>query len=166
MTLVLLAHPDPARSRVNAALAAAVADLPGVVLHDLAATTGDFDVDAEVRLLLEHELVVFQVPFHWYSVPALLKRWMDDVLIRCLVPATGGSLLRGRTLLVVTSTGGTAESYARRYPMAELLLPLESTAHKLGMDFATPLVLHDVRNVGDEDLALHAKRYRELLEAS
>ncbi len=34
------------------------------------------------------------------------------------------------------------------------------------MDFATPLVLHDVRNVGDEDLALHAKRYRELLEAS
>ncbi|MET1073520.1 MAG: NAD(P)H-dependent oxidoreductase, partial [Umezawaea sp.] len=108
MTLVLLAHPDLARSRVNATLAAAVADVPGVVLHDLAATAADFDVADEQRLLLEHESIVFQFPFYWYSVPALLKRWMDEVLVRGFAYDAGGSLIGGRTLLVVASTGGAA----------------------------------------------------------
>jgi putative NADPH-quinone reductase len=50
-----------------------------------------------------------------------------------------------------------------RYPM-EQLLPLENIAHRVGMAFAPPWVLHDVRGVSDEDLALHAKSYRQLLE--
>jgi glutathione-regulated potassium-efflux system ancillary protein KefG len=168
-TLVLLAHPDLARSRVNAALAEAVRDLPGVTVHDLLGAYPDrvFDVAEEQRLVLAHDVVVFQFPFHWYSVPNLLKQWMDEVLLRGFAYDAEGPLLSGRTLQVVTSTGGTAEAYGvgglHQYEMSELLLPLANTAHRVGMAFGTPLVLHDVRNVSAEDLSLHAKRYRELL---
>lgn len=169
-TLVLLAHPDLARSRINATLADAVADLPGVTLHDLAKAYPDrvFDVAEEQRLVLEHDVLVLQFPFHWYSVPNLLKQWFDEVLLRGFAYDADGPRLGGRTVRVVTSTGGTEQAYGpgglHEYGMAELLLPLENTARRVGMGFGPPLVLHDVRNVGDEELGLHAKRYRELIE--
>jgi glutathione-regulated potassium-efflux system ancillary protein KefG len=167
--LVLLDHPDLARSRVNAALADAVRDLPGVELHDLRAAYPDrvIDVPREQRLVADSELIVFQFPFHWYSVPSLLKQWMDDVLLKGFAYEGGRPLLTGKTLQVVTSTGGVEEAYRHdgfhRYPMSELLAPLANTAYLIGMGFAEPLVLHDVRGVTDEGLELHARRYRELL---
>ncbi len=50
-----------------------------------------------------------------------------------------------------------------RFTMAELLRPLEATAHLCGLDMAEPLVLHSARQVTAEELAAHAARYRELL---
>lgn len=170
--LVLLDHPDLARSRVNAALADAVRDLPGVTLHDLHAAYPDrvLDVPREQRLVDEHRLIVFQFPFHWYSVPALLKQWMDEVLLKGFAYDGRTPLLTGKTLQVVTSTGGVEDAYRdggfHRFPMSALLAPLENTAHRTGMAYAPPLVLHDVRGVGDAALAAHALRYRHLLASS
>jgi putative NADPH-quinone reductase len=81
-TLVLLAHPDLASSRVNSALADAVRDQPGVTVRDLATVRGPngFDAAAEQRMLLRHDTVVLQFPWYWYSVPGILKEWMDQVL--------------------------------------------------------------------------------------
>ncbi|MET4097016.1 putative NADPH-quinone reductase [Arthrobacter sp. UYCu712] len=47
--------------------------------------------------------------------------------------------------------------------MAELLRPLEVTAHLCGLDLAEPLVLNAAPRVAPEGLAAHAARYRELL---
>lgn len=82
-TLVLLAHPHLDRSRVNAALAAVARESPGVLVHDLYAAypDGGIDVGREQRLLGEHDLIVLQFPFYWYSVPPFLKQWLDEVLL-------------------------------------------------------------------------------------
>ncbi|MEU1595899.1 NAD(P)H-dependent oxidoreductase [Streptomyces sp. NPDC005708] len=168
-TLVLLAHPALDRSRINSALAEAVRDLEHITLHDIYAVYPDrvIDVAAEQRLVREHDVIVFQFPFHWYSVPGFLKQWLDDVMLRDFA-YDSGPLLQGKTLQLVTSTGGIEEAYRpggfHRFPMEELLRPLEQTAHRMGLAYAEPLVLHDVRGTSDEQLALHAKRYRALLE--
>jgi glutathione-regulated potassium-efflux system ancillary protein KefG len=167
-TLVLLAHPNLDRSRINAALADAVRDLDNVIVHDIHAAYPDqvIDVAAEQQLVREHDVIVFQFPFHWYSIPGFLKRWLDDVMLRDFAYGSG-PLLQGKTLQLVTSTGGVEEAYRpggfHRFTMTELLRPLEQTAHRMGLAYAEPLILHDVRGTGDEELALHAKRYRELL---
>lgn len=167
-TLILLAHPHLERSRVNAALADAVRDLDDVTLHDLYAAYPDqvLDIAAEQRLVREHDVIVFQFPFHWYSIPGFLKQWLDDVMLRDFA-YDDGPLLEGKTLQIVTSTGGVEEAYRpggfHRFTMAELLRPLEQTARRMGLAYGEPLVLHDARVTGDEELALHAKRYRELL---
>jgi glutathione-regulated potassium-efflux system ancillary protein KefG len=172
MTLVLLDHPDLASSRINATLADAVRGLPGVTLHDLRAEYPDhrIDVAREQRLVRAHDLIVFQFPFQWYSVPSLLKQWMDEVLLRGFAYDGRKPLLTGKTLQVVTSAGGVEEAYREggfhRYPMSVLLAPLENTAHRTGMAFAPPLVLHDVRGVTPIELAEHSERYRELLASS
>jgi glutathione-regulated potassium-efflux system ancillary protein KefG len=170
--LVLLDHPDLSRSRINAAMAEAVRELPGVTLHDLRAEYPGrvIDVAREQRLVREHSLIVFQFPFHWYAVPSLLKQWMDDVLVKGFAYDGAVPLLTGKRLQVVTSTGGVEEAYREggfhRYPMSALLAPLENTAHRVGMAYAPPLVLHDVRGVTPVELAEHVERYRNLLASS
>jgi glutathione-regulated potassium-efflux system ancillary protein KefG len=167
-TLVLLGHPQLSGSRINAALADSVRDLPNVTFHDIHAAYPDrrIDVAAEQRLVRDHEVIVLQFPFHWYAMPGFLKQWLDEVMVRGFA-YDSGPLLCGRTLLVATSTGGTQDAYRaggrHGFTMAELLRPLEQTAHRMGLAFAEPLVLHDVRGVDDEALARHARRYRDLL---
>jgi putative NADPH-quinone reductase len=169
-TLVLLAHPDLESSRVNSALADAVRDLPGVTVRDLAAVRGErgFDASAEQPLLVEHDTVVLQFPWYWYSVPGILKEWMDQVLTYGFAYGTGGTALHGKTLQVVTTTGGPGESYQaggyNRFTMTELMRPIHATAHLCGMPLAEPLVVHGVRVLDDEALASYGARYRALLD--
>ena len=80
--LILYAHPMPRKSRANRALAEAVRGLEGVTFHDLYEAYPDFfiDVAREKALLVEHDVIVLQHPFYWYSAPALVKEWLDLVL--------------------------------------------------------------------------------------
>ncbi|MGW1895658.1 NAD(P)H-dependent oxidoreductase [Streptomyces sp. NPDC002004] len=170
-TLVVLAHPDLDESRINAHLVDAIADLDHVTVHDIAAayTHRPIDVPHEQRLLRQHDMIVWQFPWHWYSVPGVLKSWMDEVLTYGFAYGSGGTALRGRTLQVVTSTGGPETAYApdgfHGFTMRQLLSPIEATAGLTGMRLAEPLVVHSARRISDEDLALYAKRYRKLLGA-
>lgn len=168
-TLVLLAHPDPTGSRVNSALADAARDLDVVTVRDLARVRGadGFDTAEEQRLLLEHDTLVFQFPWYWYSVPGILKQWMDQVLLYGFAYGSEGTKLHGKTLQVVTTTGGPRESYLpdghNRFTMDELLRPLEATAHLCGLVFAEPFVVHGVHRLDAAALEDHAVRYRTLL---
>jgi len=168
-TLVIVAHPDLAGSRVTARLAGAVRDLEHVTVHDISAAypDGRIDVAHEQRLLLDHDRVVWQFPWHWYSVPAVLKAWIDEVLAYGFAYGSGGTALHGKTLQVVTSTGAPESAYApdghNRFTMRELFVPLDATAHLTGMQPSEPLVLFGARMASDEDLGLHAERYRDLL---
>jgi glutathione-regulated potassium-efflux system ancillary protein KefG len=168
-TLVLLAHPDLASSRVNSALADAVRDLEGVTVRDLAAVRGPhgFDAAGEQRLLVGHDRLVLQFPWYWYSVPGLLKEWMDQVLTYGFAYGSAGTALHGKTLQVVTTTGGPGDSYRsggyNRFTMAELMRPIDATAHLCGMPLADPFVVHGVRVLDDQALAAYGARYRALL---
>jgi glutathione-regulated potassium-efflux system ancillary protein KefG len=169
-TLVLLAHPDLPASRVTRALADAVRELAGVTVRDLSAvrTGTGYDVAEEQRLLVAHDTIVLQFPWFWYSVPGLLKEWMDQVLTWGFAYGSAGTALHGKTLQLVTSTGGPRASYRtgghNRFTMAELMAPLDATAHLCGMRLADPLVVHGARVIDDDSLAAHAARYRGLLD--
>lgn len=170
-TLVLVAHPDLERSRITAHLADAVRALDGVTVRELAADYPDrrVDVAREQEMLRGYDTIVWQFPWHWYSVPGVLKEWMDQVLTYGFAYGAGGDALHGKRLQLVLSTGGPEAAYTaaghNRFTMAELLRPLEATAHLCGLEFAEPLVLHGAPRATAEDLAAHAARYRELLSA-
>lgn len=100
------------------------------------------DANREQELLREHDAIVWQFPRHWYSVPGVLKEWMDQVLTYGFACGSGGDALHGKRLRLVVSTGGPESSYTagghNRFPMAELLRPLEATAHLCGMQMEEP----------------------------
>lgn len=161
--LVLAAHPQLEASRVNRALLNAVAAASGarVEWRDLYALYPDYliDVDAEQAALAAARLVVWQHPIHWYSMPPLMKLWIDDVLGFGWAYGPGGTALAGKDLWLVASTGGPEDSYHpasyNRYFFDAFLPPYEQTARLCGMRFVPPLVLHGAHRVDDATLAAH-----------
>ena len=169
--LVLFAHPALQRSRVNRRLVEAVTSLEGVTLHDLYERYPDFDIDVagEQQLLLDHEVVVLQHPFFWYSVPALLKEWIDLVLQHGWAFGREGTALQGKTLLSAISAGGSEDTYQpgghNRYTVRQLLAPVELTARLCGMIPLAPFVVYGTHDLIDAAISDHASRYRELVTA-
>ena len=75
-TLIIVAHPNIAESKVNKALLDSIKNEPNITVHDLYATyktVEAIDVAKEQALLVEHERIIFQFPLYWYSSPAILK---------------------------------------------------------------------------------------------
>lgn len=164
--LVLVAHPDLARSRVSRALfdaarALATSDRT-IEVDDLYARYPDYLIDsgAEQARLQAADLLVWVHPIHWYGMPPLLKLWLDEVFAFGWAYGPGGAALRGRDLWLVTSTGGPEDSYRHdgynRYPFDAFLPPHEQTAALVGMRFLPPLVLHGAHRADDAELAAHA----------
>jgi glutathione-regulated potassium-efflux system ancillary protein KefG len=169
--LVLFAHPVLERSRVNRRLVEAIEGLEGVTIQDLyeAYPTLAIDVPREQQLLVEHDVIVFQHPFYWYSSPAILKQWQDLVLEHGWAYGAGGTKLQGKLTFNAITTGGPPQAYRKggynRFTVRELLAPWDQTAHLCGMSFLAPFVVHAaLRFVGD-DVAPKAEAYRRLLEA-
>ncbi|MFZ4893054.1 NAD(P)H-dependent oxidoreductase [Plantibacter sp. Mn2098] len=169
-TVVILGHPDLGTSRVNAALAASLVGVTGVEVRDLYALypDGTIDLDAEHAALEAADHIVLQYPTHWYAPPALLKRWLDEVMSRGWAYGTGKpGVLAGKTVRIATTTGGTAEMYAsdgfHGWPMDDVLIPMRATARRLGLVWVTPFVVHDVRGLTDDDLAREAGAYADVL---
>ena len=139
-TLVLLAHPDLPASRIHARLAVEAREADGVTVHDLSAasTDGRLDVALEQQLLLDHDHIVWQFPWYWYSVPAVLKAWMDQVLTYGFAYGQDGTALRGKSLRLVTSNRRPGRVVRGRGPQpvhhAGLPHPLEATAHLCGLE--------------------------------
>ena len=148
-TLVLTAHPDLNKSRINRAWFDALSEAANVTTRDLTAIGGGemrFDIEAEQALLLAHVRIVFQFPFYWYSAPPVMKAWMDQVLSYGFAYGPGGDRLKGREFLILVSTGGPEHSYHaggyNNFSMAEFLKPFQQTANLAGMTYLRPFVAH------------------------
>jgi glutathione-regulated potassium-efflux system ancillary protein KefF len=170
--LVLAAHPDLARSHVNRALAEACrqAALPGVEYRDLYALYPDYlvDVPAEQAALARAQLVVWQHPVQWYSMPPLMKLWVDEVLRYGWAYGRGGTALRGKDLWLVASAGSPEQAYRptgpQRYFFDAFLPAYEQTATLCGMRFLPPLLLYGAQALGDAAVAEHAATFVDRLK--
>jgi glutathione-regulated potassium-efflux system ancillary protein KefF len=168
-TLVLAAHPDWRDSRVNRQLLAAARAEPTVHTRDLYGLYPDYDVDvqAEQDIAAAAQLIVLLHPIQWYSMPPLLKLWLDQVLAYGWAYGEGGTALQGKDLWLVATTGGPEASYHpqgyNRYFFDAFLPPYEQTATLCGMRFLPPLLLHGARRAADETIANHVAVFSERL---
>lgn len=167
--LILFAHPRADDSIVQKSLRAAVETEPGIELRDLYAHYPDFaiDVRAEQQALEKARVIVIQCPFYWYSVPALVKEWLDLVLDYGWAYGPGGEALKGKILLNAVSTAGSPEAYSpqgrNRLSVAEYLNSFEQTALTCGMQWHPPFVVHQGRKLDPAALKTRAEEYRALL---
>ncbi|WP_309678412.1 NAD(P)H-dependent oxidoreductase [Polaromonas sp.] len=178
---VIAAHPAWRESRVNRPLMQAAQELARVQLQDLYSSYPDYAIDVarEQSALARAQLVVLLHPIQWYSMPALQKLWLDEVLTYGWAYGQGenegegrsasGRALQGKDLWLVASTGGPEESYHpqgyNRYFFDAFLPPYEQTAALCGMRFLPPLLLHGARSAGKEAVVRHAGIFRQRLQS-
>jgi glutathione-regulated potassium-efflux system ancillary protein KefG len=169
--LVLFAHPAFERSRLGRPLLQAALATPGVHVHDLYEAYPNLIVDVarEQALLVEHDTIVFQHPFYWYSCPSLVKEWTDQVLEHGWAYGASGTALTDKQMLLAITTGGGENSYRpegyNRFTIRQLLAPQEQTARLCRMHFLPPFVAHDALRMTDTERQRVAQRYRALLGA-
>lgn len=168
--LILFAHPAIQKSRVNRRLAEPAVKLEGVTFHDIYESYPDFHIDIrkEQELLVEHDIIVLQHPFYWYSSPAIVKEWQDLVLEFGFAYGPEGTALKGKKMMNVISTGGSKEAYEsdghNRYTIREFLRPFEQTANLCGMLYLPPFVIYDSIKIDvNLDLHLYIELYRNVL---
>jgi len=171
--LVLVAHPDLARSRVNRALLAQARQLApaDVEVRDLYALYPDYviDVEAEQAALARSRAVVWVHPVQWYSMPALMKLWVDEVLAFGWAYGPGGRALAGKGLWLVVSTGGPQSSYqpagSNGYAFERFMPAYRQTAELVGMRFLEPAVFHGAHKAGVRAVHDHAHAFAQRLLA-
>jgi glutathione-regulated potassium-efflux system ancillary protein KefG len=126
------------------------------------------DGDRERQLLLEHSNIVLQFPFYWYSSPAIVKEWLDEVLARGWAYG-GGQALAGKSLLLAITTGGPEKVYqhdgANRFTIDEFLRPFEQTANLCCMSWRHPFVIYGVRYLDQDAIQHHCTEYQKILSS-
>lgn len=169
--LLLFAHPSMNRSQVNQPMFELAKSLDFVTAVDLYAEYPRFniDIDTEQKRLREHDIIVFQFPFYWYSTPSLLKEWQDLVLEYGFAYGSEGNALHGKTFICALTAGGKEEAYRAQgynhFTVRELLQPLEQTATLTGMKYLPPFALFSSRSYKVADvLDNHLNQWRCLLE--
>ena len=118
-----------------------------IILEDLAKllpeTTFDYlgdlypdykiDVAAEQKKLIGADIIVLQFPIFWYSMPALLAKWMEDVFVRGFSHGSQGKALVGKKLVLSFTTGAPESAYDAAFPVDALTGRFVQTAGLTGM---------------------------------
>jgi glutathione-regulated potassium-efflux system ancillary protein KefF len=168
---LLAAHPNWRESRVNRRLLVAAQAVPGLQVRDLYASYPDYDIEvpAEQARAAAARLIVLLHPVQWYSMPALLKLWLDEVLVHGWAYGSGTNALKGKDLWLVATTGGPESSYHpqgyNRYFFDAFLPPYEQTAALCGMRFLPPLLLHGAHGAPEASVAAHVQVFQDRLQS-
>lgn len=182
-TLVIIAHPSlSGTSRVHKRWTAELAHHPDEFsVHDLYACYPEGVIDEEgvtreQELLAAHDVIVFQFPVYWYSCPALLRTWADEVYRfdwayggERALPGEPGRMMAGKLLACAVSAGDVKEHYHAGelvgFSMDEVLAPFHATANYLGAMYEPhAYVLFGTESgISDVEVDESAKAYVEWL---
>lgn len=125
--------------------------------------TQTLDVEGQQTALLWADAVIFQFPLWWFSMPAIMKGWVDRVYAFGFGYGVGehsetrwgdrygeGTLQGKRGMLIVTM-GGWESHYGERGvngPIEDLLFPIHrGVLHYPGFDVMEPFLLYKVHSM-------------------
>lgn len=134
-TLIIVAHPNISKSVINKRLIEELKKYPEkYTIHELISSypDGKIDVEKEQKLVEAHDNLILQFPIQWFSCPAILKTWLDDVLTQgWAYGRNGGDKLQGRKIALAVTAGIRQSDYQEsgryHYNLEQLLTPFETT---------------------------------------
>ncbi|MFY0252866.1 NAD(P)H-dependent oxidoreductase [Chitinophaga sp. 30R24] len=168
--LINFAHPALEKSRVHVALLREIKGMPGVTFNDLYEQYPSLDIDIprEQQLLEQHDIILLQHPFYWYSGPAIIKQWIDLVLEHGWAYGHTGKALQGKYFGNIISAGGQELSYRPEghhgHSIHEFLLPFQQTAQLCNMHYTAPYVIFGVHREDISDIKKEAMQLKKVLE--
>lgn len=130
------------------------------------------DIQAELDKLLWADLLILNFPVFWFSVPAMLKGWIDRVLVSGV--CYGGKRfydqggLAGKKALVTLTLGGREHMFgegAIHGPLQDMLRPLlRGTLAYVGYDVLEPFVAWHVPYISQEARQAFLHSYHQRLQ--
>ncbi|RBW68526.1 NAD(P)H-dependent oxidoreductase [Bacillus taeanensis] len=163
--LVIAAHPNIENSTVNRTWIEELRKHPEITVHELYKQYPDekIDVEREQKLCEEHDRIVWQFPFYWYSSPPLLKKWQDKVLTHGWAYGSNGNKLHHKELILAVTTGSAKERYQaggrNQYSLSELLKPFQATSNLIGTRFLPAFIFNGTYTAMEDEIKESAEAY-------
>jgi len=167
--VILVFHPVLHKSRVNRVLLNAVEGLGEVSFRYMYDLYPDYQIDIkkEQEVLLQHDIIVWQHPFYWYSAPSLLKEWLDLVLEHGFAYGKAGRALEGKTIMTAITSGGRRDIYGSeegvKFSIRDFLAPFEQTAKLCRMRYLPPFVTHGTHLLKSDQIEKAAEEYKRII---
>jgi NAD(P)H dehydrogenase (quinone) len=129
------------------------------------------DIQAEIEKLKWCDLLIFNFPMYWFSVPAILKGWIDRVFVSGF--CYGGKRfydqggLKGKKGLLAFTLGGREHMFGQdkiHGEMQTMLRPiLRGSMAYVGLSVLPPFIGWHVPYISDEDRHTLLEEYRAYL---
>jgi len=168
-TLVIVSHPDILESSSQQFFLSSIKNRKDITIHHLESEypDGNIDVKREQTLLREHDRIIFQFPFYWYSSPPLLKHWQDVVLEEGFAYGERGNALKGKEFRLIIMIGVPEKEYqaggSELFSINELTKPFQAMAHKTGMIYLKAMPIFQFGYMTPEEKMDHLITYWQML---
>lgn len=133
--LIINGHLYPHESYTQRFFYESIRDVPNVTMVELSQTP-HFNGEE----LKKYDRIFFQFPIYWYSVPGLMKQWMDDNL------KSSFHFLKGKEFGVIAFFGTTQHKYkageSEQFTIEEMCRPFQMLANYFGMTYLPILSIH------------------------
>ena len=128
------------------------------------------DIKKEQHLCENHDVIIFQHPFYWYSTPSIIKEWLDLVMEHGWAYGKEAKALKGKLFLQAITAGGDDSTYQKNgyneFTIQELTSPYKATAKLCKMDWLPPFAVLGIhRGLPEEKVNAHAEDYRRAVIA-
>ena len=155
--VIISGHPNLKNSVGNKTILEEVSkSLPIVKIHRLDALYPDYQIDVakEQESLIKADVIVWQFPFSWYSVPGLMKLWLDQVMVHGFAHGSTAKL-SGKKLILSFTTGAPQEIYSPEgafcHTVEDYLTQFETTATLCNLDLQAPIYTCGISYVGRDE---------------
>lgn len=140
-----------------------------------ASKTGAFapDIKEEMGKVMWADLIIFQFPIFFTAMPAIMKGWIDRVLAPGFGfnPITNSAydtgLFKGKSAMLVTTSGSPKETYSEGGAHGDLNKHLESITHCvfefMGMKVLPSFIIYEASSMSRERGAEELEKYKNRL---
>lgn len=137
------------------------------------------DISQEQEKLLWADVIIFQFPFWWFGMPAILKGWIDRVYAFGFAYGTGkyggkywgdrygDGTLKGKRAMLSITIGGRERQYQERGingNIEDLLFPIH---HGMlwypGISVLPPYIIYQAESIKAESFLLHVEAFKNRL---
>lgn len=167
--LVIVAHPNLTASHANRILVREIEKHNEIDIHHLYPSYPNWKINVkkEQSCLEKYDRIVLQFLFYWYSIPALLKKWLEEILTPGWAYGDKGNKLEGKEFILAITTGGSAEGYQSGgynwHTISEYTRPLQATITRCQGIFLPSYVTYDIGNLTEQELQAHAQQYTKYI---
>ncbi len=129
------------------------------------------EIQGEIDRLFEADFLILQFPMWWFSMPAIMKGWIDRVFAFGVTYDFGQTwdkgILKGRRAMLSFTTGAPEGVFAtdgRSGDLERVLWPIHGGVLALcGYEVLPPFIGYAVPWIGDEGRQATLERYRQRL---
>ncbi|MFZ3391145.1 NAD(P)H-dependent oxidoreductase [Buttiauxella gaviniae] len=157
-------HPNLNESIGNATILGEVAKaLPEAEIRFLDALYPNYQINVaqEQEALLKADVIVWQFPFSWYSVPGLMKLWIDQVFVHGF--AHGSTAKLGGKKLIISFTAGAPEGlYSPEglfgHDIEQYMTQFETTAVMCNLELQEPVYTFGISYAGRDEAKVREQK--------